>query len=77
MQLKNLTNPLDIIICKNQFKPDSYSLLKIKNVFTLFSTDLSLDANTILWFYKTRFQIEFLFRDAKQFLGLNHYCQAH
>lgn len=26
-------------------------------------------------YYKARFQIEFLFRDAKQFLGLNH-CQA-
>ena len=26
-------------------------------------------------FYKARFQIEFLFRDAKQFLGLND-CQA-
>ena len=41
----------------------------------LFSTDLSLDAKTIVRFYKARFQIEFLFRDAKQFLGLNH-CQA-
>ena len=41
----------------------------------LFSTNLSLDAETILRFYKARFQIEFLFRDAKQFLGLNH-CQA-
>jgi hypothetical protein len=28
-----------------------------------------------LRYYKSRFQIEFLFRDAKQFLGLNH-CQA-
>ena len=26
-------------------------------------------------FYKSRFQIEFLFRDAKQFVGLTH-CQA-
>jgi len=41
----------------------------------LFSTDLSLHAKTIVRFYKARFQIEFLFRDAKQFLGLNH-CQA-
>ena len=41
----------------------------------LFSTDLNLDAHSIIRFYKARFQIEFLFRDAKQFLGLNH-CQA-
>lgn len=49
----------------------------------LFSTDLALDAKTIVRYYtstssvhrKARFQIEFLFRDAKQFLGLNH-CQA-
>jgi hypothetical protein len=37
----------------------------------LFSTDVSLDARTILRYYKARFQIEFLFRDAKQFTGLN------
>jgi hypothetical protein len=41
----------------------------------LFSTDLSLDAKALMRYYKARFQIEFLFRDAKQFLGLNH-CQA-
>jgi IS4 transposase len=41
----------------------------------LFSTDLELDAKTILRYDKARFQIEFLFRDAKQSLGLNH-CQA-
>ena len=29
----------------------------------------------ILTFYQLRFQIEFLFRDAKQFTGLTH-CQA-
>jgi hypothetical protein len=41
----------------------------------LFSTDLSLDAKTIVRYYKARFQLELMFRDAKQFLGLNH-CQA-
>lgn len=41
----------------------------------LFSTDLEMDAKTLVRFYKARFQIEFLFRDAKQFLGLSH-CQA-
>ena len=37
-----------------------------------FSTDLSLDALSIFKYYKARFQIEFLFRDAKQHTGLNH-----
>jgi len=40
-----------------------------------FSTDLKLHAKKIYDYYKVRFQIEFLFRDAKQFTGLNH-CQA-
>jgi len=41
----------------------------------LFSTDTELDAKTIYRYYKARFQIEFIFRDAKQFTGLSH-CQA-
>ena len=39
----------------------------------LFSTDVKLDALTIVRYYKSRFQIEFLFRDAKQFTGLNEH----
>ena len=41
----------------------------------LFSTDLDLSAYDIFCFYKARFQIEFIFRDAKQFTGLGD-CQA-
>jgi hypothetical protein len=41
----------------------------------LFSTDLSLAAQLIYQYYKARFQLEFLYRDAKQFTGLTH-CQA-
>jgi hypothetical protein len=41
----------------------------------LFSTDTQLDALSILRYYQARFQIEFLFRDAKQFTGLMD-CQA-
>ena len=40
-----------------------------------FCTDLSLSAQDLLKYYKTRFQIEFTFRDAKQYVGLDH-CQA-
>jgi IS4 transposase len=41
----------------------------------LFSTDLHLSGVEILALYRLRFQIEFLFRDAKQFTGLTN-CQA-
>ena len=41
----------------------------------LFSTDVNLTPQKILLNYKQRFQIEFLFRDAKNFAGLEH-CQA-
>ena len=40
-----------------------------------FSTDLKLDPRTLLEYYQTRFQIEFIYRDGKQFTGL-HDCQA-
>jgi hypothetical protein len=47
-----------------------------KNRYILLaSTDLKQSALEIVTFYQLRFQIEFLFRDAKQFTGLNH-CQA-
>ncbi len=36
----------------------------------LFATNLMLEAMEIYRFYKARFQIEFVFRDAKQFTGL-------
>lgn len=39
----------------------------------LFSTDVDLDALTIYRYDKARFQIEFLFRDAKQFTGLTDF----
>ena len=38
----------------------------------LCSTDLTLSAEEILNLYEARFQIEFLFRDAKQHTGLGH-----
>jgi len=41
----------------------------------LFSTDTDLDPLKIVTYYKARFQIEFLFRDAKQHTGLMD-CQA-
>ena len=41
----------------------------------LFSTDTKINPKLIYQYYKARFQIEFIFRDAKQFTGLCD-CQA-
>jgi len=40
-----------------------------------FSTDTQMCAKKIVRYYRSRFQIEFLYRDAKQHCGLNN-CQA-
>jgi IS4 transposase len=40
-----------------------------------FSTDLVMTAEKIVCYYRSRFQIEFLYRDAKQYCGLTN-CQA-
>ena len=41
-----------------------------------FSTDENMSGRDVMQYYCTRFQIEFCFRDAKQFVGLTD-CQAH
>ena len=48
---------------------------KTNKYVLLASTDVEQDPLQILTYYQLRFKIEFLFRDAKQFAGLNH-CQA-
>lgn len=49
------------------YKTNSYVLLAC--------SDVNLDTRLIVKYYQLRFQIEFIFRDAKQFMGLND-CQA-
>jgi hypothetical protein len=49
--------------------------IKTTTYVLLFSTNLTQDARQIIKYYQLRFQIEFIFRDAKQFMGLTH-CQA-
>ena len=46
---------------------------QVRKVF--FSTDCTMATQDIINIYSTRFQIEFLFRDSKQFMGLQH-CQS-
>lgn len=51
---------------------------KSGNVLTskiFMSTNLSRDAKTLVKYYRARYQMEFNFRDAKQYTGLTH-CQA-
>ena len=48
---------------------------KIDTVNVYFSTDTKMTAKEILEIYYGRFQIEFLYRDAKQHTGLTN-CQA-
>ena len=52
---------------------DSDKKRQTRKIF--FSTDTSISARDIFDIYRTRFQLEFVFRDAKQFTGLTH-CQA-
>lgn len=56
-----------LLLIRREGKEPSYVLL--------FSTDVELDPWKIYRYYKARFQVEFLFRDAKQFTGLCD-CQA-
>ena len=56
-----------------QFKNDQGQLTNRYALY--FCTDLNLEGYWIYRYYKARFQIEFLFRDAKQHTGLTH-CQA-
>ncbi len=66
VSLKRNIRLVYVLNSRNKKKP-GYALL--------FSTDTKLDAETIYRYYKARFQIEFIFRDAKQFTGLSN-CQA-
>jgi hypothetical protein len=43
----------------------------------LFSSDLRLPCNTVIDYYGLRFQIEFNFRDAKQYWGLEDFMNIH
>ena len=65
----SLKRNIRICVVVNRTKPSK------PRYVVLFSTDCELAAQTIYDYYTLRFQIEFLFRDAKQFTGLQD-CQA-
>ena len=78
----NITTEVYQMRCRHKRFPDPLNvvcLLKTdaktqeKSHVLLFSSDLELDAETIIDYYSLRFQIEFNFRDAKQFWGLGDF----
>jgi len=56
-----------VIIVKENIKT------KARDFVILFSSDLDLDFEKLIDYYKLRFQIEFNFRDAKQYWGLEDF----
>ena len=66
VSLKRQLRVVVLVNCKAPAKPRS---------IVLASTDLDLDGFQLVAYYVARFQIEFLFRDSKQFTGLTE-CQA-
>ena len=68
---KKFPDPLNVVcILKTQLMTPQ------KSHVLLFSSDLALDAETIIDYYALRFQIEFNFRDAKQFWGLEDFMNV-
>jgi Transposase DDE domain len=65
----SLKRKIRIVYLVDQRNPDK------QRVALLFSTDTTLAPIRLYEYYKSRFQIEFIFRDAKQFTGLCD-CQS-
>lgn len=68
---KSFDNPLNVIFIVNtniETKKTTYAIL--------FSTDLELSYQKIRTYYSSRFQIEFNFRDEKQFWGLEDFMNT-
>ena len=63
-----------MVFSQRIYSPSIIWIGKIKNAL-LFSTDIHLPPEQIITYYQARFQIEFVFRDAKQFTALAD-CQS-
>lgn len=68
--VKSLRRLVQLVLA--EFLREDGSLLTRK---LYFSTDMEQQGLEVMQYYKCRFQIEFLYRDAKQFAGLAH-CQS-
>ena len=81
----NITTEVYQMQCRHKRFPDPLNvvcLLKTdaktqeKSHVLLFSSDLEMEAETLIDYYALRFQIEFNFRDAKQFWGLDDFMNV-
>jgi len=62
------SKPLNIVIIKK------FNLINKKSAqIILFSSDLNLNHDKLILYYSLRFQIEFVFRDAKQYWGMEDF----
>ena len=69
---KKFPEPLNVVCILK-----THLLTHRKSHVLLFSSDLALDAETMIDSYALRFQIEFSFRDAKQFWGLEDFMNVN
>jgi len=65
---KKFANKLNIVIIQK-----TNTLTKKMAHIVLFSSDLNLEYTKIIDYYSLRFQIEFVFRDAKQYWGMEDF----
>lgn len=81
----NITTEVYQIECRHKRFPDPLNIVCLRKTNTktketshvlLFASDLDLDAETLIDYYALRFQIEFNFRDAKQFWGLDDFMNV-
>ena len=65
---KKFPDPLNVVCILK-----THLLTEKKSHVLLFSSDLALEAEKVIDYYRLRFQIEFNFRDAKQYWGLEDF----
>ena len=68
---KKFADPLNVVCVLK-----THRIRQEKSHVLLFSSDLSLAAETLIDYYSLRFQLEFNFRDAKQYWGLEDFMNV-
>ena len=68
---KKFPDPLNVVCILK-----THLLTGNKSHLLLFSSDLALDAEKMIDYYRLRFQLEFNFRDAKQYWGLEDFMNV-
>ena len=69
---KKFPDPLNVVCILK-----THLLTEKKSHVLLFSSDLALEAEKVIHYYRLRFQIEFNFRDAKQYWGLEDFMNVN